>query len=411
MFDQNFASSENKHGIEHYIETKGPPVFSRARRLDGAKLEAAKKEFAELERLGIIRWSKSPWSSPLHVVPKANGKLRPCGDYRRLNEMTVDDKYCLPHIQDFNRNLRGAKVFSKIDLQRGYHQIPVHPEHIPKTAICTPFGLFEYLRMPFGLKNAAQAFQRMMDQILAGLPYVFVYLDDILIASKSREDHKRHLEEVLEILQMNGLVVNREKCELGVKSLTFLGHLVTPKGIKPMPERVKEIRSFPAPHDKAGLQRFLGMVNFYHRFMPEIAKKLIPLHKTVGSVKTKNGPIEWSDECQASFDPAKKALADITILHHPSPSAEMTLTVDASDVAMGGQIEQKIEGKFSPIAFFSKKLSLAERKYSAFDRELLAIYSAIQHFRHYVEGRPFVIMTDHKPLCHAMTSVTLTRRE
>ena len=294
LFVQNFDSLENKHGIQHYIETKGPPVFSRPRRLDGDKLEAAKKEFAELEKLGIIRRSKSPWSSPLHVVPKANGKLRPCGDYRRLNEMTVDDKYCLPHIQDFNRNLLGATIFSKIDLQRGYHQIPVHPDHVPKTAICTPFGLFEYVRMPFGLKNAAQAFQRMMDQILAGLPYVFVYLDDILIASKTKEDHKRHLEEVLEILQMNGLVVNREKCELGVKSLTFLGHLVTPEGIQPMPDRVTEIRSFPVPKDKASLQRFLGTVNFYHRFMPDIAKKLIPLHKTVGSVKTKNGPIEWT---------------------------------------------------------------------------------------------------------------------
>ena len=171
LFVQNFDSLENKHGIQHYIETKGPPVFSRPRRLDGDKLEAAKKEFAELEKLGIIRRSKSPWSSPLHVVPKANGKLRPCGDYRRLNEMTVDDKYCLPHIQDFNRNLLGATIFSKIDLQRGYHQIPVHPDHVPKTAICTPFGLFEYVRMPFGLKNAAQAFQRMMDQILAGLPF------------------------------------------------------------------------------------------------------------------------------------------------------------------------------------------------------------------------------------------------
>ena len=159
LFSQNFKSTTNKHGIEHYIETKGPPVFSRPRRLDSAKLAAAKKEFAELEKLGIIRRSSSPWSSPLHVVPKANGKLRPCGDYRRLNDITVDDKYPLPHLQDFNRHLEGATIFSKIDLQRGYHQVPVHAEHIPKTAICTPFGLFEYLRMPFGPKMPHNGFK------------------------------------------------------------------------------------------------------------------------------------------------------------------------------------------------------------------------------------------------------------
>ena len=405
LFDQNFKSPINKHGIQHYIETSGPPVYSGPRRLDAAKLEAAKKEFAELERLGIIRRSSSPWSSPLHVVPKVNGKLRPCGDYLRLNDITIDDKYPLPHLQDFNRHLEGATIFSKIDLQPGYHQVPVNPEHIPKTAICTPFGLFEYLRMPFSLKNAAQAFQRMMDRILAGLSYVFVYLDDILVASKTPEDHHRHLEEVCEILAANGLIVNAEKCELGVRELDFLGHRVTTEGIKPMPDRVESIRVFPLPEDKPGLQRFIGMVNFYHRFMPTIAKILIPLHKAIGECKTKKEKIAWNDERRRAFEKAKDALAEATLLHHPSADAEMTLTVDASDTAMGGQIEQKLGNRFVPIAFFSKKLSPAERKYSAFDRELLAIYSSIIHFKHYVEGRHFTIWTDHKPLTFAMGSM------
>ena len=259
--------------------------------------------------------------------------------------------------------------------------------------------------MPFGLKNAAQAFQRMMDRILAGLTYVFVYLDDILMASKSAEDHRRHLDEVCQILADNGLIVNEEKCELGVTELDFLGHRVTTSGIKPMPERVESIRAFPRPKDKSGLQRFLGMINFYHRFMPTIANILIPLHKAMGECITKHGKIQWDDDRHAAFEAAKSALAEATLLHHPSAEAEMTLTVDASDTAIGGQIEQKLGNRFVPIAFFSKKLSQAEKKYSAFDRELLAIYSSIQHFKHYVEGRHFTIWTDHKPLTYAMASL------
>ena len=401
----NFHCKQNKHKIEHYIETKGHPVFAKPRRLDQAKLAAAKAEFAELERLGIIRRSDSPWSSPLHVVPKANGKLRPCGDYRRLNEMTVDDKYPLPHIHDFNEELLGATVFSKVDLVRGYHQVPVAEADIKKTAICTPFGLFEYVRMPFGLKNAAQRFQRLMDKILDGLPWAFVYLDDVLIASKTQADHADHLRQLFTIFSENGLVVNRAKCELGVSQLDFLAHRVSAKGIAPMPQTVENILAFPTPKDKPALQRFLGMINYYHRFMPKIAQKLIPLHKAVGDKSKKSGKsIVWTEECDQAFEEAKKSLSNAVLLSHPGRDAETTLTVDASDVAMGGVLEQRINGKFRPISFFSKKLSPAERKYSAFDRELLGMVRGIEHFRNYVEGRAFTIYTDHKPLTTVLSS-------
>ncbi len=185
----------------HGVETKGRPLFAKSRRLDPDKLRTEEKEFRALEKAGIIRRSNSGWSSPLHMVPKPDGSFRPCGDYRRLNTVTEDNRYPLPSIQDFTANLAGCTVFSKIDLVKGYHQVPMAESDIPKTAICTPFGLFEYIFMPFGLKNAAQTFQRLMDKLFRHLPFMFVYLDDILMASKDLSEHMRHLRLVFEILQ------------------------------------------------------------------------------------------------------------------------------------------------------------------------------------------------------------------
>ena len=250
------------HRVQHHIETEGRPVAAKYRRLNAAKLKAAQAEFRELERQGVIRRSSSNWASPLHLVKKSDGTWRPCGDFRQLNMQSKPDRYTCPNIGDLTAKLAGCHVFSKLDLRKGYHQVPVRPEDVHKTAVVTPFGLFEFLRMPLGLRNAGQTFQRMMDEILAGLDYCFVYLDDILVASRSVEEHEIHLREVLTRLQQHGLVLNAEKCAWFQPAVSYLGHEVSSSGIRPLADRVAAISKFPAPTTVPQLQTYLGMVNF-----------------------------------------------------------------------------------------------------------------------------------------------------
>ena len=380
------------------------PIYFNARPLFGDKKAQIEAELSKWEEEGIIEPVTGPveWASPLHAVRKSDNSWRVCGDFRALNKVTKADRYPLPSLASFNEEMHGCQVFSKIDLRRAYHQVPVAEQDQMKTVINTTKGLFKFVRMPFGLKNAGACFQRNIHMILKGLTFLFVYMDDVIVASKTTLEHLQHLEVLFGILEKHQILINSKKCEFAKSTLTFLGHVVNSKGIQIPEERVKALRNFPVPKTGKELDKFLGLYAFVHRFVKGASGRAAPLHELKGIKSKKRFCANWTDQHTLAFQEVKDDMARTTLLVHPDKNARKELWTDASDRAAGAVLVQWQENRWQPIAFWSKTFNKSQRKYSPFDRELLALSYSVDHFREWLEGQPVHVCTDHRPIVSAL---------
>jgi cleavage and polyadenylation specificity factor subunit 1 len=282
---------------------------------------------------------------------------------------------------------------------RAYNQILVHPDNIQKTAITTSFGLFEITFMSFGLRNATQKLHRFMDDILLGLDFYFAYLNDILVFPRSLVEHEQYLRALFTQLQRYGTIINPANCLFRAREVTFLGYKVSAEGSHPLGERVTHFQDYHPPKTASQLRRFVGNLNFCRRLLPQAAATQAPLNDILSGPRVKGShSITWTPELLKAFEECHASFSFATLLAHPDPSAPLALVTDASTSAMGAVLQQHVKNPWQPLALFSKKLNPAQQKYSAYDRELLAIYEAVKHFRHILEARPFTIFTDHKPI-------------
>nr|VZI46665.1 unnamed protein product [Spirometra erinaceieuropaei] len=404
-FSDVFAWDDTSLGrtavIRHTIDTgTSKPLWQPPRRIPPHFQKEVNDLIQTMLTTGIIRPSRSPWASPVTLVPKKDGRLRFCIDYRRLNAVTTRDSFPLPRIDVTLEALAGAQWFSTLDLKSGYWQVEVEPSDRPKTAFILPQGLFEFETMPFGLCNAAATFQRLMQSVLAHLyPHsCLIYLDDVIVFGRTARQHNTNLAAVLSALRDAGLRLNPQKCKFLCQKVTFLGHEVSPHGIQASQEKVEAVRSWPTPKTPTEVRGFIGLASYYRRFILHFAELARPLHR----LTEKGRPFSWTDDCQQAFDELKAKLTSAPILMLPDTSPEappFILDSDASGFAIGGVLSQADEtGTERPICFASKTLSKPERNYCTYRRELLALITFIKQFKPFLVGKHFIVRTDHKAL-------------
>ena len=371
------------------------------RRLPYVVRKELEEELNKLMQIGCVEPSSSPYASPLVLVRKKEGGLRVCVDYRNINQNTVLDRYPIPRIDELvdmmGRNK--PKVFSSLDLMRGYHQVRMADDSKQKTAFTCYLGLFQYCRMPFGLTNAPATFQRLMSQLFSGKEwyFVFVYLDDILIASGDISEHVTHVKRVLSRLKEAGLRLKPSKCKFATTTIQYLGHTLTPAGVQPNEAKITAVKEFPRPQSVKQVKSFLGLANFYCRHIPNMAALSRPLTNLTRKENLQR--FVWSPECTAAFEEIKERLATAPLLHPPNMDKEFFLWTDASAKGFGAVLEQEgTEGVRHPIAYASRATNSAEQKYAPTELEVAALIFALEHFQVYLLGSKVTVFTDHQAL-------------
>ena len=397
-YKDTFAKSKNELGkcsvLKHHIDTaESAPVRQPMRRTPQAFEGEEEKYLNEQLATGAIKPSKSEWASPIVMVRKKTGDVRVCIDYRKLNERTIKDAYPLPRIDMCLDCLSSARIFSTIDLQSAYMQLEVAEEDQHKTAFITKYGLFEYFVMPFGLCNAPSTFQRCMELVFRGLQWniLLVYLDDIIVMACSFDEHLDRLEEVFKRLAEAGLKIKPSKCELFKTETVFLGHIVCQEGIKPNPKTVEAVMSWREPTTVREVQSFLGLCSYYRQYIKGFSHIAAPLT----NLTKKKVAFVWDCSCQKAFESLKETLCSSPVLAYPKPGLQFLLDTDASDVGIGAVLSQVQDGKERVVAYASKRLTAQQERYSVTRRELLAVVTFVNQFRHYLLGQKFLLRTDH----------------
>ena len=401
--DQSYAKDATDIGtipgeeFEIKLKPKTTPIHSKPYPLPYQQSDEIEKQINQLLEAKLITKSKSPWASPVIVVPKPtrNGKkeFRMCIDYRALNEKTIKDRYRIPSMRDLYRKLQGNRIFSNIDLRSGYYHIPIKEEDRAKTAFITDQGLFEWTRMTFGFSNAPATFQRAMDRIFQGLDFVVIYLDDVIICSKTEKEHMKHLKIIFDRIRQFKLKLRLIKCKFFQREIKYLGMIVNEKGIKCDKEYVMKVLDMKIPTNGKEIERFLGMVNWLGKFIPNLSKLTGPFSKM------KNKGFYWNEAHDLRFEAIKNAVSKAKILRHPDFSKPFMVQTDASNTAIGAVLLQDFgNGYLEPIEFASRKLADNELNWHVSDKELIAVVFALEKWIRYLLPNHFIVFTDHKNL-------------
>ena len=392
------------------IQTEGAtPISSMPYRIPDRMKEGVRQEVDKLVEMGVAVPSHSPWASPIVPVPKSDGSIRLCVDYRKLNSITQADPYYMNTLDEILEKVGGSKCLSKLDLSKGYYQIEMEEGSKAKTAFITPFGKFSFERMPFGLRNAPAAFQRTMEVVLRGCYlYAAPYIDDILVFSENGVEHIAHLKKVLEALSSNGLTIKETKCEFGKTHLEYLGHLIGNGELAVPRHRATAMAEFRLPRTKKQLRSFLGAASYYRRFILNFANFSSQLSPDTS--KYAPSVVQWSGGKLEAFNHLKGVLVNVCVLTIPSQEDMFVLHSDASGAGIGATLNVLRGGEEKPVAYFSRQLQGAQKNYSATELEGLAVFKSIHFFDHFLYGQKFTVVTDHRALVYLLKSRRLNKR-